>query len=64
MKTFSVLNETNIVVNTIVAESKELAEQLTGLTCIENTEENYGFIGFGITEGIFIKPETTQHIVN
>lgn len=33
-KTFAII-ENNIVVNLIVAESLEIAEQVTGLTCIE-----------------------------
>jgi hypothetical protein len=32
--------ENNIVVNTIVCESVELAESLTGLTAVEYTNEN------------------------
>lgn len=38
MKKFAVL-ENELIVNTIVADSKEIAEQVTGKTCIEFTNE-------------------------
>jgi hypothetical protein len=48
--------ENNNVVNTIICESKELAEQITGLTCIEYTDENPAYIG-GTYDGTnFIPP--------
>lgn len=34
MKHWAVI-ENNIVVNTIIADTKEIAESLTGLTCVE-----------------------------
>lgn len=34
------------VVNIIVADSKEIAEEVTGLVCIEYTEENPAGIGW------------------
>jgi hypothetical protein len=38
MKKFAVLNGENVV-NTIVADSKAIAEEVTGLTCVEYTVE-------------------------
>ena len=35
----------NNVTNVIVADSKEIAEQVTGFTCIEYTDENPAMIG-------------------
>jgi hypothetical protein len=39
MKKFAVL-QNNIVVNIILANSKEIAEEVTSLECIEYTDEN------------------------
>lgn len=38
MKNFAVI-ENNIVTNIIIADSKAIAEELTGVTCIEYTTE-------------------------
>jgi hypothetical protein len=38
MANFAVINGENVI-NTILAESKETAEQITGFTCIEYTTE-------------------------
>jgi hypothetical protein len=38
--------ENNKVINVIIADSKEIAEQVTGLTCVEITEENPTDIGW------------------
>jgi hypothetical protein len=51
MANFAVL-EDNVVINVLVAENLEDAEQATGLTCIEYTEElpvKIGQIYNGIT---------------
>jgi hypothetical protein len=37
MANFIVIDNTNTIVNTIIADSKEIAEQVTGLTCVEYT---------------------------
>jgi hypothetical protein len=42
---FAVLDNNNKVTNIIVAESKEIAEELTGLTCIEYNDNVVVFIG-------------------
>jgi len=39
MKKFAVLNEQNVI-NTIIAESKEIAENVTGFICLEFTNES------------------------
>lgn len=52
MKTFAVINGENVV-NTIVADSKAIAEEVTGLTCIEYTVER-AESGGTYTNGIFI----------
>jgi hypothetical protein len=62
MTSFSVIDSTNIVVNLIEAESKEIAEQVTGLTCIQNTEENFGYIGLKIENGIFETPKLEEKV--
>ena len=44
MATFAVLAG-NIVSNLIVADTKEIAEEATGLTCVEYTQDNPAVIG-------------------
>jgi|LakMenEpi03Aug12_release.lakeMendotaPanAssembly.Ray.scaffolds.fasta_scaffold2240933_2 hypothetical protein len=44
------------VVNIIVCDSKEIAEQITNLTCIEYTEENNAGIGWTYDGTSFINP--------
>jgi hypothetical protein len=46
MGNFAVIKN-GIVLNTIVAESKAIAEEVTGLTCVEYTYENPACIGLG-----------------
>lgn len=60
MTTFAVIEDT-LVINTIVADSKEIAEQVTDKICIEYTD-NVG-IGDTYVDGVFIKkvvPEPTE----
>ena len=52
MKTFAVINGENVI-NTIVANSKAIAEEVTGLTCIEYTVER-AESGGTYKNGIFI----------
>jgi hypothetical protein len=44
------------VTNVIVADSKEIAEQVTGLTCVEYTDENPASIGWTYADGVFTAP--------
>ena len=46
----------DIVTNIIVADSKEVAEQVTNQTCIEYTDENPAVIGLGYVDGVFEQP--------
>jgi hypothetical protein len=67
MGTFAVLNEDNKVENIIVAESKEIAEEVVGLTCVEYFDENKAHIGLGYSDGVFEQPadtEPTPHVEN
>ena len=52
MSNFAVISGTEVV-NVIVADSKEIAEQVSGLTCIESTEENVAIIGGDYVDGYF-----------
>jgi hypothetical protein len=52
MAYFAVLAN-NIVQNTIVADSKSIAEEVTGQECVEFTESNVAGIGY------IYDPETT-----
>jgi hypothetical protein len=59
----------NTVSNIIVADTKEIAEQVTGLTCIEYTAENPASIG-SIWNGTTFEPpvieaiEVVEHITD
>jgi len=52
MANFAVI-ENGIVLNTIVAESKAIAEEVTGATCVEFTTESAG-VGGTYTNNKFI----------
>jgi hypothetical protein len=45
--------ENGIVTNTILAESKAIAEAITGKTCVEYTDTNPACIGLGYVNGVF-----------
>jgi hypothetical protein len=49
--------ENNKVLNVIIADSKEIAEQVTGMTCVESLPENPAVIGLGYTDGVFEQPK-------
>jgi hypothetical protein len=59
MANFAVLNQTNVVANIIVAETQEIAEDVTKATCIEYTDENPAEIGwiYDPVTGTFAPPE-------
>jgi hypothetical protein len=40
MAYFAVIDNTDTVINKIIADSLEIAEQVTGLTCVEYTPGN------------------------
>jgi hypothetical protein len=46
MANFAVINDGKVS-NIIVADTKEIAEEVTGQICIEYTDENPASIGFG-----------------
>lgn len=55
MATFAVISE-GTVTNIIVADSKEIAEELTGSLCIEYTEESPAHMGLGWDGESFEQP--------
>lgn len=57
MATYAVI-ESDTVENVIVCDSKELAESVTGKTCVEYTDENPAGIGwtYNYTSKIFTSP--------
>ncbi len=55
--------QNNKVINIIVANSKEIAQTVTGLTCIEYTNENSVGIGDTWDGSTFTKP-TVEEITN
>lgn len=50
--------EDNKVINIIVADSKEIAEQVTNLTCVEYTSDNPAVIGGTYDGSTFTNPVT------
>jgi hypothetical protein len=55
MANFIVVDNTKVV-NYIVADSKENAENVTGLICIEHTPEINFNIGWDYIDGVFSEP--------
>lgn len=55
MGMFAVI-EDNVVINTILADSKSIAEEVTNKTCIEYTQDNPLGIGFIYDGEKFINP--------
>jgi hypothetical protein len=53
----------NIVDNVIVADSVEIAEEATGKTCIEYSDENPAYIGYLYDGNKFEKPLEEYYIV-
>jgi hypothetical protein len=55
MATFAVLDN-NLVNNVIIADSKEIAEEVTNSTCVEYTAENPAGIGWTYDGSVFTAP--------
>ena len=55
MANFAVI-ENGIVTNVIVADSLEVAQEVTGKTCVESTVRNSASIGLGYSNGVFEQP--------
>lgn len=55
MKTFAII-EDQVVVNVIVAESLEIANEVTGDDCVEYTESNLAHIGLSYDGESFEQP--------
>ena len=55
--------ENGLVVNLILAESKSVAEQITGKTCVDYTNLQNGslpHVGLGYSNGVFEQPVIEQ----
>lgn len=55
MATFAVINN-GVVENCIVADSLAIAEEVTGLTCVEYTQDTEVSVGYLYDNGIFTNP--------
>jgi hypothetical protein len=55
MANFAVI-ENDVVVNVIIADNKQIAETITGLTCIEYADVHDAGIGWAYNGTKFIKP--------
>jgi hypothetical protein len=56
---FAVIKKDNVV-NIIVADSLETAEEATGLTCVEYTNETIVGIGYTYDGSNFIRPVISE----
>jgi len=54
---FAVIKEDKVI-NVIVADSQEIAEEVTGLTCIPYVESDIVRIGLDYVDGEFKEPVT------
>lgn len=59
MYKFSVLNEEGHVIDVILADSKELAEQLTGMSCVQSLDAGIGWT-FDAEVEEFVAPEPVE----
>ena len=59
MTMFAVISE-GTVTNIIVADSKEIAEEITGSLCIEYTEESPAHVGLGWDGESFEQPPVSE----
>ena len=59
MPTFAIINE-GVVENCVVADSLEIAEEVSGKTCVEYTLENPAAIGFTYADGVFTDPNAPE----
>ena len=55
MTNYAVING-NVVENIIVADTKEIAEQITGKECVEYTDSNPAGIRWTYADGVFTAP--------
>ena len=59
MANFAVIKD-GVVTNVIVADTKEIAELVTGLTCVEYTEEKPAGIGWTYDGSVFTPPAVQE----
>ena len=59
MATFAVISG-NSVSNIIVADTKEIAELVTGKTCVEYTDDNPASIKYTYADGVFTAPVISE----
>jgi hypothetical protein len=65
MKNFAVIDSDNTIINLIIAESIEIAEGLTGKTCIEyDLDETLLDLTWSFDGENFIAPEPVEQIPN
>lgn len=63
MKNFAVIDSDNTIINLIVADSQDLAEELTGKTCVEyNLSEQVLDLSWTYDGAIFIAPAIEEPV--
>jgi hypothetical protein len=62
MATFAEIQD-GVVTNVIIADTKEIAELVTGLTCVEYTDSNPAGIGWTYDGTKFIAPVVATPII-
>lgn len=55
MAVFAVL-QSNLITNVIVADTQEIAEMVTELSCVEIPEGNFAGIGWTYQDNKFVEP--------
>ena len=55
--------ENDVVQNLIVADTKKIAEEVTGLTCVKYSEDEYPHIGLGYVDGVFEQPVASEEAI-
>lgn len=63
MAKFAVLNGSNVI-NIIEAKTKKIAEEATGLECVQYTDENPAGIGWSYLDGVFIAPVVIDETIS
>ena len=56
MPSFAIINESGTVINTVLAENKEIADSVTGSDCVQIEENSIINIGFLYADGVFTDP--------
>jgi hypothetical protein len=60
MKTYAVLDSSNIVTNLIIADTLAIAEQVTSCSCVLVTSNVFVDLGYEYSNGVFSDPSAEE----